>query len=412
MNALIRQQIRIVWCAQLIIVAALEMSNPFLPLYLNSLSSFLNWPMPLWNTFVYLAPLVAAIIFSPLWGHLGDKVGHKKMLLRAACAISLIQASLYFVTNIELFIGLRFVQGGLAGFVAAAQTYAMTLVATEYRAQTLGHLQVATALGIALGPVVGGGLATVSNYHVIFLVSTFLTTTTCLLIYFKLKEGGNSIKITVPLPSAPSKKFNLMNSYFLSIFFSIFLAQMAKFLPQSFYPLYFANDFAAGPLLIGFLYALPAFGLLFFATRLGQFLDKFLHRTQKPYIFISSYFIVLFLVAALASYLHAVTLQMSVLILARILWGIALAGILPGLFSLLCLHKKEGEGYGRLIGFANSSSKFGNLAGVLSGGVLYQLVGFSTVFYWGSLIYLSLAALFLLIVVLIYLNKKNDLALL
>ncbi|MDE4965980.1 MFS transporter, partial [Francisella tularensis] len=69
-----------------------------------------------------------------------------------------------------LFITLRFIQGDIAGFLLSAKSYAVVIVSKEFRSSILAWLQSSTALGIALGPLIGVVLATILSYNQIFLI--------------------------------------------------------------------------------------------------------------------------------------------------------------------------------------------------------------------------------------------------
>jgi MFS family permease len=90
------------------------------------------------------------------------------MILRAAAALAVIQILIYATDNILVFTTLRFIQGAIAGYLLASQSYAVIIVSKEYRSRVLAWLQSSTAVGIALGPLLGGFLASIFNYNNVF----------------------------------------------------------------------------------------------------------------------------------------------------------------------------------------------------------------------------------------------------
>ncbi|WP_150467792.1 rhizoferrin export MFS transporter FslB [Francisella sp. SYW-9] len=391
MDRTIKSQIVLLYCCQLIVIVAMEMCNPFLPIYLRSLSNYGLLHAGTWSILAYTLPLVSAIIFSPIWGKYADKFGYKTMILRAAAALAVIQILIYATDNILVFTTLRFIQGAIAGYLLASQSYAVIIVSKEYRSRVLAWLQSSTAVGIALGPLLGGFLASIFNYNNVFLISSLMTSFTFLLLLFKLK------KITPTyFPKAKHKEDTQLQKqnnklgylYFSVIFLSIFLFQTAKFLPLSFFATYAKDYFSGNPMIIGAIYSAPAFSLLFISAPLGHFFDKLLKKNNQKYYFASGYFIVIFTLAVIAIFVHTTTHNIYEIIIARLILGVAFAGTLPCLFSLACRVKDNSFGY--IIGYCNSLSKFGSLTGIFAGGIIFQLSNLQTAFYIASFLYFSL----------------------
>jgi MFS family permease len=384
----------------------MEMSNPFLPIYLHSLNDFGLLSANTWSILAYALPLVSAIISSPFWGKYGDRFGYKTMILRAAGALAIIQLLIYMTDSVVIFITLRFVQGAIAGFLLASQSYAVVMVSKEYRSRVLSWLQSSTAIGIAIGPLVGGIFASIFSYNTIFLISAIIAGLTFIALCFKLKKIPNTLNLEKNKNTLSTKadKNSSVYIYFSIIFLSIFLAQTAKFLPQSFFAIYAENFFNSSPIVIGAIYAAPAFSLLLISAPLGFMFDKLLKKVDKQYFFASGYFTALFLLAAIAISIHATTHNLYLIIIARLILGISFAGTLPCLFSLAC--RAKGTGFGHLIGYCNTFSKFGNLSGIFLGGMIFQIYSMQTVFYITSFIYVFLVIMY---IYLLYIFDKQKL---
>jgi len=406
MNNTIKAQIILLCCCQLVVIAAMEMSNPFLPIYLHSLNDFGLLSANTWSILAYALPLVSAIISSPFWGKYGDRFGYKTMILRAAGALAIIQLLIYMTDSVVIFITLRFVQGAIAGFLLASQSYAVVMVSKEYRSRVLSWLQSSTAIGIAIGPLVGGIFASIFSYNTIFLISAIIAGLTFIALCFKLKKIPNTLNLEKNKNTLSTKadKNSSVYIYFSIIFLSIFLAQTAKFLPQSFFAIYAENFFNSSPIVIGAIYAAPAFSLLLISAPLGFMFDKLLKKVDKQYFFASGYFTALFLLAAIAISIHATTHNLYLIIIARLILGISFAGTLPCLFSLAC--RAKGTGFGHLIGYCNTFSKFGNLSGIFLGGMIFQIYSMQTVFYITSFIYVFLVIMY---IYLLYIFDKQKL---
>lgn len=387
MRRKLRHQLRLLTQSQILVMIALEMSNPFLPIYLKTLQGYHPATASLWNALVYILPVLAAFISAPIWGHFSDRFGTKPMLMRATISLTVIQFLLFFVSNIYLFAFMRMTQGALAGFLAASKTHAVYLTPRRKRRHVLGLLQVATAIGIAVGPLIGGLLATFMDYHYLFLMAALLNGLVTLGFWWGLSAPRPESKKVFPT-RAPTVTLNLPKKRYYGIGFLllvILLTQMVKFLPQSFFALY-ALDFTDQTFLIGLLYATPGIGMVLSFKHLSFFQD--LQRHISAHI----WFTALFLIGALAYWVQASSADITFIIASRLIFGIALGGIMPMLLSQLCAGP-QGR-LGRLIGYSSSAIKLGNLIGIGLGGLLFQLQGAAFGFALGGWLMFTLSLCF------------------
>ncbi|AJI45376.1 rhizoferrin export MFS transporter FslB [Francisella tularensis] len=411
MNNHIKAQILLLCFCQLIIIAAMEMSNPFLPIYLQSLGDFDLLPVNAWNVLAYAMPLISAMLFSPFWGKYADRFGYKTMILRAALALAIIQLLIYLTNSALLFVILRFIQGAIAGFLLAAQSYAVVIVSKEFRSRILAWLQSATAIGIAIGPLVGGILATLLSYNQIFLICAVIACCIFIILLIKLESISNPSLLSKQDNNKNCYHKNTSNNYLIYVYFSviflaILLSQTAKFLPQSFFAIYAKEFFSSDPIIIAAIYAAPAFSLLLFSAPIGYLFDKLLNKqVNNQYFFASSYFIILFAISTVAIYVHGFTHNIYLILAARFILGVTFAGTLPCLFSLACRTKDNNFGF--LIGYCNTFSKFGNLCGIFLGGFIFQISSMQTVFYVTAIIYMFLVIIYICLLYLFDLKSSN-----
>lgn len=73
-------------------MGAMEMSGPFWPLQIQHLlGAEQAHYVTLLSTLVYVGPMLAAMLLTPFWGRLGDRTGHKPMIVRALLALAVCQ---------------------------------------------------------------------------------------------------------------------------------------------------------------------------------------------------------------------------------------------------------------------------------------------------------------------------------
>lgn len=370
--------LRLILLCQFTMILALEMGNPFLPLLVKQQLPGLGSHLSFYAALALLLPMMANILMTPLWGLAADRFGYKAMLLRAGWALTLSQAAMIFVHDLNTLLLIRFLQGGFAGFIAAMQAYALTLCAWENKARQLTHLQTAKALATTLAGLTGGMILSLSNFKELFFLAMLLCLLTTLLMHLTLPESPKSIRPrpqTAPGQTKPSTKTAL-----LLIAGLIVLSQTARFFSDPFFSLYAQNFCQDKTWLIGLLYSLPAAGIFLAAPWCGRQFDQARGQPEK----VRRYLLSFTLAGSLLMLAHGLCHQLALLILIRICWGLVLAALLPALFTLIS-DQINRQGYA--LGLANALAKTGNLFGLLAGGVLADGLAVSQLFLIIALIY-------------------------
>ncbi|TFH86236.1 MFS transporter [Billgrantia azerbaijanica] len=391
-----QRHVRLLWWSQLLAITAMEMSEPFWPLYLRELQGNTAAPPALaspalWNALTYGAPLVVSGLTAPLWGRFGDRFGHKPMVLRALLGLALTQTLLVFSDSLWEVLGYRLLQGGLAGIITATLCFATTIAPAERRASVVGRLTSATAAGAILGPAVGGALVQWLDFRGLFLTAAATCLGLALLVAWRLPRDGNATSgeagATAGEPAAPAATGPLpVLGLLLAV---ILLLQVAKAMPSSFFALYAEQRLGATPLLTGLLFSAAGVGMLLSASRWGRLFDRRSPSEGLPLLSVIT-------LAAAGCYLAHLYGDWLLLLLIRFAWGLCLGAMLPMVQASL-IRLAATPRTGRLIGIAQGTIRFGNLFGIAGGAGLMAMWGHGAGFVGASLTYL-LAALLLLLV--------------
>src|SRR2546423_10864656 len=132
----------------------------FLPIYVRELGVHSTGGIALWSGLILGASPLMAALLGPLWGRLGDRRGMKLIATRATAANAVLWFSMAFAQNVwQLFI-LRIVLGILGGFTNVAVALVTQLTPKEKVPSVIGTLNSVMILSAAIGPLVGGILAT------------------------------------------------------------------------------------------------------------------------------------------------------------------------------------------------------------------------------------------------------------
>ncbi|AXK39506.1 MFS transporter [Crenobacter cavernae] len=366
---------------QFVSMGAMEMSGPFWPLHIQRLlGGDAHGMTALLSALVYAGPMVAAMLLTPFWGRIGDCTGHKPMVLRALLALALCQAAAAFTDNAWALVGIRLLQGGFAGFIAAAQAYAVAVSDPTRRGRTLSHLQSATAVGSLAGPVLGGWLMDVSGFAWLCLWAA-VACLACALAALALPADAPSHRVR----DAKSTQAGWPHGWLTGILLVIVLIQAAKMMPQPFFALYVSDVLHAPNWLVGASYAASAATLALSAPLWGRAFDRW-----QPARTLS--------VIEVVAWLCALTLALTALagtwqgfVASRLVWGVWQGALLPVAYALIARTVPE-TGQGLALGLGNSAAKAGALVGTLLGAAGMGFFGLNAGFWLVAATYALAAA--------------------
>ncbi|MGU3304975.1 MFS transporter [Pseudomonas sp. M5A4_2d] len=372
--------LRLLVVIQLVSMGAMEMSGPFWPLQIQKLLGVANAQYTgLLSSLVYAGPMMAAMILTPMWGRLGDRTGHKPMIIRALLALAVCQALAAITFDPWLLVAIRVAQGALAGFIAAAQAYALACCGDSGRGHILARLQSATAVGSLAGPVLGGWLMDVSGFALLCYSATAVCLGCAVISVFLPSDAPRSRPARTSTPAA------LPKGWLGAMLGIIVLIQAAKMMPQPFYALYVADVLQAPAWLIGASYAASALTLALSAPLWGRLFDR--HQPAHTLRIIEW----VTWSCALTLAFTAMANEWLGFLASRLLWGVWQGALLPVAYTLIANTVAPSQ-QGFALGMGNSAAKAGALCGALMGGISMGMVGLAHSFWLVALTY-ALAAL-------------------
>src|SRR5215470_9585866 len=134
-------------------------SGPFLPILVRHLGVTEPQAVALWSgVLMGLGPL-SAVIASPVWGRLADRIGGRVLLLRTGFGFAALNALSAMAADVWQLAVLRLLMGTLGGFTAVALTMASLSAPPEQTTRAIALVQSAQILGQMIGPVFGGLMA-------------------------------------------------------------------------------------------------------------------------------------------------------------------------------------------------------------------------------------------------------------
>jgi MFS family permease len=377
----VRILIYLLFTIQLISMGAMEMSGPFWPVHLRGLTSSES-VFSFASIAVYVGPMLGIILTSAFWGRIGDRYGHKLMMIRALAGLSLTQLGLALSGDIWVILILRFLQGAFAGYIAPAQAYGVSIEAPSRRARLFAILQISTNVGSLLGAVVGGLILDYATFFWINIIASALCAMCTVVAAMTLPDVPPVKKTTAAnTPAAAGRTDSVwQSSALLSLLSVMGILLLARTLPQTSFSLYVSSVFDVSNSVVGLCYGLLALGFIVSATAWSRYFE---HLTQQETLQRVTY-VVIECIALTA--VAGVTRNAFVFVIAYFIWGVLLGATTPVLMALISKTADNSQ-QGHVLGIAQGTAQFASIAGISAGGLLSQVYGLQYTYLFVCLAY-------------------------
>jgi len=166
-----RRNLYILTAVQLLSTAGFSLVFPFLPLYVKELGIATGGSVEFWAGLVFSSQAITMMIAAPIWGAYADRYGRKMMLARATLGGALLLMLMGLAQNAEQLVLLRTIQGLVTGVVPAASALVAASAPRERIGEAMGMLNTSRAVGVAIGPVIGGILGDAFGFRESFWIT-------------------------------------------------------------------------------------------------------------------------------------------------------------------------------------------------------------------------------------------------
>jgi len=204
-----------------------------------------------WVIAIFTLP---GVLFTPLAGILGDRIGRKAVLIPCLILFAVAGTACGFVRSFEGLLVLRFLQGtGATALGAINVTLIGDLFSKQQRAAAMGYNAAVLSVGTSIYPAVGGGLALIAWYYPFFL--PVVAVPVALAVIFALDNPEPEVKgslkeyLSVTLRSVWQPQVLLLFSVSVLTFILIY----GPFL--TYLPFLLERSFGASPAVIGLVVA-------------------------------------------------------------------------------------------------------------------------------------------------------------
>ena len=365
----------ILFVAQIFTAIGFSSMFPFLPLYIQELGSSSGLSLELLTGLVFSGQAFAMMLVSPIWGALADRLGRKLMVERAMFGGTIILLLMAFAQSAEQLVFLRTIQGLITGTVAAANALVAAIAPRERLGYAMGLLQVGLMAGVAIGPLVGGGIADAFGYSAAFYVTSGLLFISGLLVFFGVKEDFTpEIGRNRKSPNMLREWKNILIAPGVSVVYGIrFISQMGRNIIAPVTPLLvYALLGGSGPVntVTGLVTGVYAASTTLSTAYLGRLADQIGHRKML---------VICLGVTALLYFPQAGATAAWQLVVLQALVGIATGGVMPSISALLAKFTRPGE-EGAVYGLDNSVGSGGRAVAPLVGSAIAASFGMRSAF--------------------------------
>ncbi|QXH78193.1 MFS transporter [Pseudomonas salmasensis] len=357
-----RVLIALLFTIQLVSMGAMEMSGPFWPVHLRQLTDS-DTLFSFASIAVYVGPMLGILLTSAFWGRIGDRYGHKLMMIRALAGLTLTQLGLALFSDLWAILVLRFLQGACAGYIAPAQAYGVSIEVPSRRARLFALLQISTNVGSLLGAVVGGLILDHATFFWINLSAAALCAVCTVIAALTLPDVPPVKKTTTPSTGGAWQA-----SALLPLLMVMGILLLARMLPQTSFALYVSTTFTVSNALVGLCYGLLALGFILSATAWARHFEG---RSQADSLRRLTW-VVAGCIALTA--LAGLTRNPLVFVVAYFVWGVLLGATTPVLMALVSKTADSAQ-QGHVLGIAQGTAQFASIVGICAGGLLSQVYG-------------------------------------
>ena len=353
--------------AQILSILGFSFALPFLPFFIAELGVFDTGEQAFWAGIVLASAGFTLAIFAPVWGVLADRHGRKLMVVRAMFGGTVVLLLMSFVQTIGQLVICRLLQGAFTGTVAASIALVASVTPRKRCGLTLGMMQAAVFIGSSIGPLFGGIIADAYGYRASFQAGAALVFLGGLFVYFGTEENFSREDNEASSGNAGFRAIFLLKGFFAAVVI-MFAVQFSNTMVNPSFPLIVKDILPAAVNLnsiTGSVIAAAALAGAVSSAFLGFAGDKLGHRRVLIGCCIG---------ACAASSGHFFARTLNELFAARILFGLAVAGMLPAANAMIHSiidHRSIGKAYG----LANSISMIGIALGPLAGGYLARAGG-------------------------------------
>ncbi|MGM7700147.1 MFS transporter [Pseudalkalibacillus sp. Hm43] len=345
-----------------IIMVGIGLVIPILPYYVEAFNA----------TGRDLGLLVASFAFmqfllAPFWGRLSDRIGRKPLITLGMFGFAAAEFIFAFATDLWMLYASRILAGTFgSAIMPTAMAYVADVTSEEDRGKGMGLLGAAMALGIVIGPGIGGWLAEI-ELSLPFLIAGCAGTLAAIVSVFMLKETlSDADKEAAKNEEKVNHLVRMMTALKSPVGFLLVLVFVMSFALANFtsiFGFYALKRYGYDPAEVGVIVAVTGvIGAIAQGTLVGRLTKRFGdNRVVSGSLLLSA---IGFVLMVFAFDYVTVLLTVSIFFLGNSI-------LRPSLNSFI--SKLAGKQQGTIMGLNNSFLSLGNAVGPVVAGFLFEV---------------------------------------
>lgn len=360
------------WLGCFITGLGFSMTMPFMALYIESFGHYSRTQINFYSGLAFSVTYFAQAVVSPYWGNLADRKGRKLMCLRASGVMTFTVFLTGLATNVYMIIFLRLLQGAFSGYINNSTAFMAGEAPKGHSGAIMSQMMTASVTGNLLGPMFGGAIAGIFGYRAPFMIFGVLMGIVFLMT-LTTKEHFTPI---------PAKEMKPMKEVFAGlknrrlIFFMFATTLLVQMSLMSISPIIsllvkqLMHGVGNVSFVSGIVAAMPGFGTLLVASRLGNKMDEVgpLKILMLGLILATCLFVPMYFASSPVS-----------LGGLRFALGMANAAMLPAVQTVLTTSVPH-EAFGRIFSWNQSFQAAGGMFGPMIGSAVSSIFSYQSVF--------------------------------
>lgn len=385
-----RRNLYILMISQFLAVGAMSMIIPFLPLYLKNLGVHDEKQIQFLAGIIFGINFFSAFIFSPIWGRLSDRYGRKIMILRSGFGMGIVILFTGLATSPLHLILLRFINGMVSGFIPSSVALVSINTPESRVGYALGMLQSSSVAGIITGPLIGGILAELVGFRLVFFYTSALLILASILVLLFVKENFTPAKNIKSNTFWSEGAYILSNKSLVILFSFAILVQFALLGPAPQIALFVKNLGAPWG------YEMLFSGLVIGSSGIANMLSSPVFGKMSDRIGPAKVLFICLIGAFSMLIPHYFVQSVWQLLICRFLLGISLGGIMPAL-NLIIKESSPKNKIGAVFGYYNSAICLGGMLGPITLGWAANFIGTRGIFIFTAIM-LGITAIWLKVI--------------
>lgn len=379
-----RRALAILFLTMFIVMVGFGVIMPILPFYAENMGASATDLGLLFATYS-----IIQFFLAPVWGQTSDKLGRKPVMLIGLVGFSLSFLLFGLATSLWMLFAARILGGILSSAVLpTVMAYIADTTDEEARGGGMGIMGAAMGMGVIFGPAIGGFLGEISP-STPFFFSAALALAVAVFASVFLPES------LTEAARQEARQHRAQRGGLMEIWTAVrgplgfilvlaFLTSFASANLEGTFALFSEAHLGFGEAEMGVLFV--SMGIVMALTQ-GLLVGRFINRWGEERMIQIGLFS-----SALGFVLFLATFNMSSMIVVMATMGLGNASLRPAINSLVSKRTPADE-QGAMLGVVNSYNSLGRIFGPITGGLIFDVMGYQWPYILGSLVFLLILGL-------------------